>query len=361
MKPQETDNTSPGSEASGSDPGRLQTCPECHKQFKDLKAHILTHAKERPEKCPIRSCEYHTKGFSRKYDRNRHAINHYRGTMVCGFCPGLGSIHEVSFDRLDLFKKHLLEAHKVKPKSPNERLRPESPSPPGEGAYAFGGCSICQQIFPSPSAIYDHLEDCVLAVLTYEDPAEAFNSMHLIDMADDQDFQQTMRRHKLDIGYAEPIEASPTDAYFPGPIRTDTYTTEGVSPESAPSHRSRKRLRWNYYPSSWGYDAKQMKIKKRVAAVFSGSERLDKQETLLSKDLEVRVKLPNGNSFVTDLDVMSLNRAESVYSTWQTGGDVESQSSCSEAQLQEMRELLNINTEPQGDVDDGTSPLSRQG
>ncbi|KAH7139678.1 putative C2H2 finger domain protein [Dactylonectria estremocensis] len=358
MSTQETSPTSTGS-SNGSDNGRLQTCSECHKQFKDLKAHTLTHAKERPEKCPIRACEYHIKGFSRKYDRNRHAINHYRGTMVCGFCPGLGSTLEVSFDRLDLFKKHLLDAHKVKPKSPNERLRPESPSPPVDGTYSFGGCSICQQIFPSPSAMYDHLEDCVLAVLTYEDPTEAVNSMHLIDMADDWEFQQTMRMHKLDIGYAEANETSPTDAYFPGLVRNDT--NEGASPDSAPPHRSRKRLRWNYYPSSWGYDAKQMKIKKRVAAVFCGSERLDRQETLLSKDLEVRVKLPNGKTFVTDLDVVSMNRAETVYSTWQTGGDVESQGSCSEAQLQEMRELLNINPEPLGDVDEGTSPSSRQG
>jgi len=45
-----------------------QRCPhpDCGKIFKDLRAHMLTHQTERPEKCPIATCEYHTKGFARK-------------------------------------------------------------------------------------------------------------------------------------------------------------------------------------------------------------------------------------------------------------------------------------------------------
>ncbi len=58
--------------------------PECGRVFKDLKAHLLTHLNERPEKCPLPSCEYHHKGFARKYDKNRHTLTHYKGTMVCG-------------------------------------------------------------------------------------------------------------------------------------------------------------------------------------------------------------------------------------------------------------------------------------
>lgn len=54
--------------------------PQCGRVFKDLAAHMLTHMEERPEKCPIESCEYHTKGFARKYDKNRHALTHYKGT-----------------------------------------------------------------------------------------------------------------------------------------------------------------------------------------------------------------------------------------------------------------------------------------
>jgi serine/threonine protein kinase len=65
--------------------------PECGKVFKDLKAHMLTHQMQRPEKCPIQTCDYHSKGFARKYDKNRHTLTHYKGVMVCGFCPGSGS------------------------------------------------------------------------------------------------------------------------------------------------------------------------------------------------------------------------------------------------------------------------------
>ena len=67
------------------------TYPDCGRVFKDLKAHMLTHQTERPEKCPIVTCDYHIKGFARKYDKNRHTLTHYKGTMVCGFCPGSGS------------------------------------------------------------------------------------------------------------------------------------------------------------------------------------------------------------------------------------------------------------------------------
>jgi hypothetical protein len=53
---------------SGDESREKQRCPhpECGKSFKDLKAHMLTHQTERPEKCPIATCDYHVKGFARK-------------------------------------------------------------------------------------------------------------------------------------------------------------------------------------------------------------------------------------------------------------------------------------------------------
>jgi hypothetical protein len=53
---------------SGDEGKEKQRCPhpDCGKTFKDLKAHMLTHQTERPEKCPIASCDYHIKGFARK-------------------------------------------------------------------------------------------------------------------------------------------------------------------------------------------------------------------------------------------------------------------------------------------------------
>jgi hypothetical protein len=55
-------------------------CPKlaCGRHFKDLEAHMLTHQNERPEKCPILTCKYHTRGFARKYDKNRHTMAHYK-------------------------------------------------------------------------------------------------------------------------------------------------------------------------------------------------------------------------------------------------------------------------------------------
>jgi hypothetical protein len=53
---------------SGDESKEKQRCPhhDCGKVFKDLRAHMLTHQTERPEKCPIATCDYHTKGFARK-------------------------------------------------------------------------------------------------------------------------------------------------------------------------------------------------------------------------------------------------------------------------------------------------------
>lgn len=151
---------------SGSERAPRRICPHCHKSFKDLKAHAFVHAKERPEKCPIKSCEYHTRGFSRKHDRNRHALNHYRGSLICGFCPGVGTPAEVMYNRLDLFKKHLVERHEVPMKPPNGHRPPCTRS----GLEAPGGCScnVCRQMFLSPDDLYDHIDDCVLRVLNEE-------------------------------------------------------------------------------------------------------------------------------------------------------------------------------------------------
>ncbi|RDA85988.1 hypothetical protein CP532_4862 [Ophiocordyceps camponoti-leonardi (nom. inval.)] len=150
--------------------------PDCGRVVKDLAAHMLTHQEERPEKCPIASCEYHTKGFARKYDKNRHALTHYRGTMVCPFCPGMGSVYEKTFGRADVFKRHLATAHNVEQTPPNGRggarllglvhdqghhLHLHS-QPTGTAAAR---CSICSSCFAGAQDFYEHLDECVLSVV----------------------------------------------------------------------------------------------------------------------------------------------------------------------------------------------------
>jgi len=95
--------------------------PECGRVFKDMAAHMLTHLEERPEKCPMESCEYHVKGFARKYDKNRHALTHYKGTMICPFCSSSGTRTEKTFNRADVFKRHLTAVHNVEQPPPNRR------------------------------------------------------------------------------------------------------------------------------------------------------------------------------------------------------------------------------------------------
>ncbi|KAI2635021.1 hypothetical protein GGS21DRAFT_490230 [Xylaria nigripes] len=136
--------------------------PDCGRAFKDLVAHMLTHQEERPEKCPIEACDYHVKGFARKYDKNRHALTHYKGSMICPFCPGSGTAFEKSFNRADVFKRHLTSVHNVEQTPPNSRKMTitESGSRSGDAK-----CSICHTRFSTAQEFYEHLDDCVLNVI----------------------------------------------------------------------------------------------------------------------------------------------------------------------------------------------------
>lgn len=130
---------------------------------------MLTHQNDRPEKCPIQTCDYHVKGFARKYDKNRHTLSHYNGTMVCGFCPGPGSAAEKSFNRADVFKRHLTSVHGVEQTPPNSRKRYVGSSRnrrqelSGLAADATGQCSTCSQFFANAQVFYEHLDNCVLS------------------------------------------------------------------------------------------------------------------------------------------------------------------------------------------------------
>lgn len=161
---------------------------------------MLTHQNERPEKCPIPTCEYHMKGFARKYDKNRHTLTHYKGTMVCGFCPGSGSAAEKSFNRADVFKRHLTSVHGVEQTPPNARRK--SPMSAGtkrpHGARDVSGmCSTCGNSFANAQDFYEHLDDCVLRVVQQADPSEAINEKLLSSVSDDRQVQETMEKHML--------------------------------------------------------------------------------------------------------------------------------------------------------------------
>ncbi|ODH52586.1 hypothetical protein GX48_01366 [Paracoccidioides brasiliensis] len=362
-------------EEEGKEKGRCPH-PDCRRLFKDLKAHMLTHQSERPEKCPILTCEYHLKGFARKYDKNRHTLTHYKGTMVCGFCPGSGSAAEKSFNRADVFKRHLTSVHGVEQTAPNSRKK--SPPTANRKASSFcndatGKCSTCSSTFNNAQEFYEHLDDCVLRVVQQEEPSEAINLKRLTEVASDDAVRQTMEKHMLidtgndlmtknnnnpadenddDLddsndsnnmntkynsagqGSRKPT-SSPSHSSNPSSAsntlqKSTTTTTTTTTPSGISKTRptvSRRRNNRNNYPPSWGCPTNKMKMKKRVLCLYDGQHRLWKDEMMLDNEFEVRLKLlggvgangagssltPGRDAYVTDLDVETLKRAEGVH------------------------------------------------
>ncbi|KAL4872260.1 hypothetical protein BDV12DRAFT_152588 [Aspergillus spectabilis] len=319
--------------------------PECGRVFKDLKAHMLTHQSERPEKCPIVTCEYHTKGFARKYDKNRHTLTHYKGTMVCGFCPGSGSPAEKSFNRADVFKRHLTSVHGVEQTPPNCRKKsPAAASNKSVSDYchdATGKCSTCSGTFSNAQDFYEHLDDCVLRVVQQEEPSEAINQQRLAEVEEDEDLKKTMEKHKLfdaagsvdrfddendddddDFDDRRPakstLKAGKGSRVILGNNAVIKHSSNANSNKTRITATKRRNNR-DRYPQSWGCPSTNIKTKKRVLCVFDGQRRLWKDEMMLDNEFEVRLKLPGGagdgtnrEAYITDLDVETLKRANGI-------------------------------------------------
>ena len=359
--------------------------PDCGRLVKDLKAHMLTHQAERPEKCPIVTCEFHHRGFARKYDKQRHTLTHYKGTMVCGFCPGSGSAAEKSFNRADVFKRHLTSVHGVEQCPPNGRKKsPSAGSMKKITSYpsdSTGKCSTCSLTFGSAQDLYEHLDDCVLRVVRQEDPSEAINEARLREVAGDEAVQKTLGRHMLPSGldqksqpemgldddeeeeeendeeddedddqggsndenWSKGVKASNRSGK--GAIKTDKRVLSGQSTQTrgvnsqagggtsitkysrnvprgrgmtysrggVPLMVGKGRKKRKHYPASWGCPTEKMRMKRRVLRVYDGPRRLCKDEMMLDNEFEVRMRLGEGSSYVTDLDMVTVNRAEAFH------------------------------------------------
>jgi hypothetical protein len=260
--------------------------------------------------------------------------------MVCGFCPHSGSAAEKSFNRADVFKRHLTAVHGVEQTPPNSRKKVGGPGaakkPVGHAPDATGKCSVCSATFSSAQDFYEHLDDCVLRIVQQEDPSEAINAHHLAKVENDRDVHTTLKKNNLpittmvtsieteddDVDEEEAGMRAPgvkTSATSPLPNKKAKGNSgHGVQKSRGLTHsrggvplpnirRGRKNRR--DYPSSWGFDKNQMTMKKRVMAVFDGPRRLAKDDMMLSTDHEVRIPLSDGKAYVTDLDVQTLKRA----------------------------------------------------
>ncbi len=113
--------------------------------------------------------------------------------MVCGFCPNSGTVSEKSFNRADVFKRHLTSVHAVEQTPLNSRRKASiagktnsdrtlSGYPPD----ATGTCSTCAGIFTNAQDFYEHLDDCVLHILQQEEPSEAINAARSAEVENDQ-------------------------------------------------------------------------------------------------------------------------------------------------------------------------------
>jgi hypothetical protein len=318
--------------------GTNRLCRECGKSYKDIKAHMLTHQTERPEKCPITTCEYHKKGFARKYDKNRHTLTHYKGTMVCGFCPGSGTPSEKSFNRADVFKRHLCSVHQVEQAPPNSRKR----SPSGSSnkklssycADATGKCSTCKETFNNAQDFYEHLDECVMRVVQQEEPTEAINQKHMASVKANPELMATLERHSIkaeeesvDLELDEEEDEDDSDdedestsftvrpakkqgVVLSGGIRKKgfTWSQGGVKPAVA-----KKKQRRSNYPPSWGMSPDKTTMKKRVMVCYDGPRRLVKDEMMLDRSNEVRLAYNDGQNYVTDLDIETMKRAEAFH------------------------------------------------
>lgn len=169
--------------------------------FGDSQAGMFPGILDRPEKCPVVSCHYHQMGFALRYDRNRHTLTHYKGTMVCGFCPGSGSAAEKSFNRADVFKRHLTSVHGVaqgsldahKRSLPNVSAKKVLENPYG----ATNKCSMCSFRFSNAQKFYEHLDDCVLRMVHQEGLGEAVSEAHLPEEAADSTLGDKLNREIL--------------------------------------------------------------------------------------------------------------------------------------------------------------------
>ncbi|KAL8886578.1 MAG: hypothetical protein Q9215_005741 [Flavoplaca cf. flavocitrina] len=315
----------------GKERGRCPN-PDCGRLFKDLKAHMLTHQSERPEKCPIMTCEYHQKGFARKYDKNRHTLTHYKGTMVCGFCPGSGSAAEKSFNRADVFKRHLTSLHGVEQTPPNSRKKSPTASAAKKtsdfSGDAAGKCSTCSAMFSNAQEFYEHLDDCVLRVVQQEEPSEAINEQHLTEVAHDRSVLETLDRNMIHGVNQKPFNADEDDEGSEGvhshagggnAIRKPGRGGAGVKIQGMTLSKGgvplvgKGRKKRKHYPVLWGCSADKMKMKKRVLCVYDGPRRLWKDDMMLDSEFEVRMRLGDGGAYVTDLDVNTLKRADALH------------------------------------------------
>lgn len=184
--PRETESDSDSSDSalskSEDELSERNQCPDPGRggRFERLSTPILFHDHwEDPHKCPVKTCEYHMEGFAQAFQLNRHILTHYKGTLVCGFCPDPGTKRGKTFNRADAFKHHLTSVHGVEQTPPNMRRRSPANAklisatnkPAGNNpGDTMGRCATCGGTFTNAQSFYEHLDDCVMITVMQDKP-----------------------------------------------------------------------------------------------------------------------------------------------------------------------------------------------
>ena len=160
--------------------------------------------------------------------------------MVCGFCPGSGSASEKSFNRADVFKRHLTACHGVEQTAPNSRKKgsPENKSSTS-AKDATGKCSTCGTTFSNAQDFYEHLDDCVLRVVQQEEPCEAINETILRAVNEDENVQDSLERHMLPSSIDMKAGDVDSSAYDDTELDQDDMKEDSIDTDFAPEwHKS---------------------------------------------------------------------------------------------------------------------------
>jgi len=161
---------------------------------------LSTHDSDRPYKCPIKSCEYHLRGFARPNDRVRHTNTHLKGTLICGFCSVAGTSTVKMFNRQDVFLRHLISVHGAKHVSPEKQRelystgmievrKPLAEIEEPRKSLAdkpVATCNLCSEPFDA-QGFYDHLPGCAYRQIV-RDSEDAYDEyLDHIDTDDTKD------------------------------------------------------------------------------------------------------------------------------------------------------------------------------
>jgi hypothetical protein len=180
--------------------------PERGCGLKEVFAQPLRHQAEQPEKCPIETCEYHTKGFAKPYEKVRHALTHFKRSFICDFCPSTETITDRTFLRCDVFLRHLVSAHGVSPVPRARRAELYRTSIIKQqrirlGNQAVATCTLCSEPFDA-QGFYEHLRGCVLRQVT-----KTHSRLHIF--SDALSVSSHMEEPKR---FHESVVANPTDS-----------------------------------------------------------------------------------------------------------------------------------------------------